>query len=266
MANNITFLIAPDYLPDYFSHWYLLGSHLQRESGCSLRLELPSSNTDMPAQLDAASAGLLYANAFLAESLIREHGWLPVARPAKQYDEVLVAVSAASDYRCAADLPADAVIKARTNCDIRQIGLRLLADAGADTSRIRIQDADTFAFIASALLKNEAQAGFFMSGIYHHLSKHSRENLRVLEESRFGSITHLAVLHPDHAEHQAALSQALCQMAEKPAAALILESLDLPGGFVPFTAGEAAAMVASVALPPAGGGTADPAETAAAEA
>ena len=91
--------------------------------------------------------------------------------------------------------------------------------------------------------------GFFLADIYHHLSKHTRENLRVLQESNLSCLTHLAVLHPAKADYQSALRQAFCDMAAKPAAAVILESLDLPDGFIAFTAEEAQQMTASLQPP-----------------
>ena len=40
---GINFVVAPDYLPDHFSHWYLLSSHLQRETELSIHLNLPAN-------------------------------------------------------------------------------------------------------------------------------------------------------------------------------------------------------------------------------
>lgn len=252
--SSIPFLIAPDYLPDHFSHWYLLSSHLQRESGCTLSLELPAAHSEMNTLLAEGNIGLLYANAFLAARLIREQGWLPLVRPINRYDEVLVAVAADSPYQSLCELPTDALIQSRPNQDIHHIGLRLLRESCLNTEGIRLSEADSLSLVASALLKGEAQAGFFTADIYHHLSKHTRDNLRVLQESQLGNVSHLFVLHPKHADLQDTLQQAFCGMADKPAAALILESLDMPEGFAAFTAEEAEAMTAWMleTTPPAG--------------
>lgn len=242
--SSLPFLVAPDYLPDHFSHWYLLSSHLQRESGCTLSLELPAAHSEMNALLAEGNIGMLYANAFLAAELIREQGWLPLVRPVNRYDEVLVAVAADSPYQSLCELPADALIQSRPNQDICRIGLRLLRESCLNTENIRLAEADSLSLVASALIKGEVQAGFFTADIYHHLSKHTRDSLRVLQESQLGNVSHLIVLHPKHAALQDTLQQAFCGMADKPAAALILESLDMPEGFAAFTAEEAEAMTA----------------------
>lgn len=263
---SLPFLVAPDYLPDHFSHWYLLSSHLQRESGCTLSLELPASHSEMNAVLADGNIGILYANAFLAAELIREQGWLPLVRPVNRYDEVLVAVAADSPYQSLCELPADAVIQSRPNQDICRIGLRLLRESCLNTENIRLTEADSLSLVASALLKGEAQAGFFNADIYRHLSKHTRDNLRVLQESQLGNVSHLIVLHPKHAALQDTLQQAFCGMADKPAAALILESLDMPEGFAAFTAEEAEAMTAwMLETTPAASEQADKAAEAAAD-
>ncbi|MDO4693965.1 MAG: PhnD/SsuA/transferrin family substrate-binding protein [Eikenella sp.] len=256
--STVPFLVAPDYLPDHFSHWYLLSSHLQRESGCTIPLELPASHSEMNALLAEGNIGLLYADAFLAAGLIREQAWLPLVRPVNRYDEVLVAVAADSPYQSLCELPADAMIQSRPNQDICRIGLRLLRESCLNTENIRLAEADSLSLVASALLKGEAQAGFFTAGIYHHLSKHTRDSLRVLQESQLGNVSHLIVLHPKHAALQETLRQAFCGMTGKPAAALILESLDMPEGFAGFTAEEAEIMTAwMLETAPADGGQAD---------
>ena len=240
---GIDFVVAPDYLPEHFSNWYLLSNHLQRETGLAIRLHLPSAATEIQVLADANKMAMLYANAFDAAALIKDKGYLPLVRLKDKYDEATVAVAAESAYQNLADLPPDMLVKAGPNRDIRCLGLRLLAEAGLEQGKLRIEEAATFSQVASELIKNNAQAGFFMADSFAHMSKHTIEQLRVLQTSKFESITHVTVLHPDWAGQQESLRQAFVGMADKPVGQTILEALDMPAGFSALREGEVEQMV-----------------------
>ena len=201
---GINFVVAPDYLPDHFSHWYLLSSHLQRETEFSIHLHLPANAEEIQELAEGGKMDMLYANAFDAVALI----------------------------------------KTGPNPDIRCLGLRLLKQAGLDAEQLKIEEAATFPQAASALIRGQAQAGFFPASTYAHMSKRTLEQLRVLQESSFAAVTHMVVLHPDFAEQQEALRQAFAEMADKPTGKTTLEALDLPAGFAPLTQEAAEQMVA----------------------
>ena len=75
---GINFVVAPDYLPDHFSHWYLLSSHLQRETEFSIHLHLPANAEEIQELAEGGKMDMLYANAFDAVALIKEKGYLPL--------------------------------------------------------------------------------------------------------------------------------------------------------------------------------------------
>ena len=223
---GINFVVAPDYLPDHFSHWYLLSSHLQRETELSIHLHLPANAAEIQELAEGGKMDMLYANAFDAVALIKDKGYLPLVCLKDKFDEAVVAVSAESEYQKIEDLPVDALIKTGPNPDIRCLGLRLLKQAGLDVEQLKIEEAATFSQAASALIRGQAQAGFFPASTYAHMSKH------------------MVVLHPDFAEQQEALRQAFAEMADKPTGKTTLEALDLPAGFATLTQEAAEQMVA----------------------
>ena len=241
---GINFVVAPDYLPDHFSHWYLLSSHLQRETELSIHLHLPANAAEIQELAEGGKMDMLYANAFDAVALIKDKGYLPLVCLKDKFDEAVVAVSAESEYQKIEDLPVDALIKTGPNPDVRCLGLRLLKQAGLDVEQLKIEEAATFPQAASALIRGQAQAGFFPASTYAHMSKRTLEQLRVLQESSFAAVTHMVVLHPDFAEQQEALRQAFAEMADKPTGKTTLEALDLPAGFATLTQEAAEQMVA----------------------
>ena len=96
---GINFVVATDYLPDHFSHWYLLSSHLQRETELSIHLHLPANTEEIQELADASKMDMLYANALAAVALSKDKGYLPRVCLKDKFDEAVVAVSAESEYQ-----------------------------------------------------------------------------------------------------------------------------------------------------------------------
>jgi ABC transporter, phosphonate, periplasmic substrate-binding protein len=93
---TLNFLIAPDFAPQRFAGWHMLNTTLQRRSGLRLHLLTPASPTEQAALLAQDKADLVYANPFDATSMIRNQGYVPFARPAQCYDEMVIATGVES--------------------------------------------------------------------------------------------------------------------------------------------------------------------------
>ena len=103
------FIIAPDFPPDHFSAWHMLNTQLQRLSGCLIHLQTPSGCREQEELVAEGKAALVYANPFDAPALVRDNGYIPLAKPkgqAAQLAAVAPAASAAETAAVAAWLPA----------------------------------------------------------------------------------------------------------------------------------------------------------------
>lgn len=225
------FVVAPDYLPEHFGTWYMLNAYLQKETGQDIHLHMPVSASEEDRLIEADKADMIYANPFDAARLVRERGYLPLARPVEKYDEVVVAVAADSPFRTIEDLPAGISVAFPPDKNVRNIGLRLLESADLNEGNIRIEETDAFSKVTSGVLKERVQVGFFLADAYYRLSDLSRDNMHVLLESRIHDIYHVILLHPKHAALQQSLTNALLAMNQNPAGSKILASLDMAKGF-----------------------------------
>ena len=240
---TLNFLIAPDFSPERFAGWHMLNTLLQRRSGIPLRLLTPASPAEQAALLAEGKADLVYANPFDAADMIRSQGYVPFARPAGCFDEMVIATGAESALQQLEDLQPGSRIALTDNKDVKLIGLRLLEPADLNESLIEWGPVDNFQAAARLAIKGEVQAAFFLAESFASLTRMTRSQLRVLVESRISDISHVVLAHPRMAGELPRISEALLGMGRAPGDADVLDALGLPQGFEPMTQEEAEFMI-----------------------
>ena len=240
---TLNFLIAPDFAPERFAGWHMLNTLLQRRSGIGLHLQTPASATEQAALLAEGRADLVYANPFDATDMIRQQGFVPFARPAGRYDEMVIATGAESPHRHVEDLKPDYRIALTDNKDVKLIGLRLLEPADLVESSIQWLPVDSYQAAARLAIKREVDAAFFLAEAYNSLTRITRSQLHVLVESRISDISHVVLAHPRMADHLPRIQAALLGIGREPGDADVLDALGLPGGFEVMSHEEAEFMI-----------------------
>lgn len=240
---TLNFMIAPDFAPERFAGWHMLNTVLQRRSGLGVHLMTPANAQEQAQALAADQADLFYANPFDAADLIRTRGYLPFARPAQCYDEMVIAASAASGLSCVEDLKPGCRIALTENRDVKLIGLRLLEPADLTESVIEWLPVDSYQAAARRLLKGEAEAAFFLADAFASLTRMTRSQLHVLVQSAISDISHVLLAHPRMEAHLPVIQDALLNLGQAPGDAEVLSALGLPHGFEPMTQEEAEFMI-----------------------
>jgi phosphonate transport system substrate-binding protein len=228
---TFNFLIAPDFAPERFAGWHMLNILLQRRSGLGLHLLTPASAHEQTELLAGGTVDLVYANPFDATDMIRTHGYVPFARPAQHYDEMVIATGAESGVMTVEDLKPGCHIALTENKDVKLIGLRLLEPADLTEALIEWVPVDSYQAAARRAIKGEVEAAFFLADAYASLSRLTRSQLRVLVESAISDISHVVLAHPRIVEHLAVVSKALLGVGQEAADADVLDALGLPKGF-----------------------------------
>ena len=240
---TLNFLIAPDFAPERFAGWHMLNTALQRRSGMGLHLLTPANALEQAHLLTEDKADLVYANPFDAADMIRTRGYIPFARPAKHYDEMVIATGAESGLVCVEDLKPGCRIALTENKDVKLIGLRLLEPADLTEGTIEWQPVDSHQAAARLAIKGEVQASFFLADAFASLTRMTRSQLRVLVESAISDISHVLLAHPRMAADLPAIEKALLGLGQAPGDADVLDALGLPGGFEPLSQEEAEFMI-----------------------
>ena len=228
---TLNFLIAPDFSPARFAGWHMLNTLLQRRSGIHLHLLTPASPAEQAALLAEGKVDLVYANPFDAVDMIRNQGYVPFARPADRFDEMVIATGAESSLQKLEDIQPGSRIALTDNKDVKLIGLRLLEPADLNESLIKWVPAESFQAVARQTIKGEVQAGFFLAEAYASLTRMTRSQLRVLVESRISDISHVVLAHPRMASDLPRISESLLGIGREPADGEVLEALGIPKGF-----------------------------------
>lgn len=228
---TLNFLIAPDFAPERFAGWHMLNTTLQRRSGIHLHLLTPAGSVEQTALLAQGKADLVYANPFDATDMIRNQGYMPFARPAQRYDEMVIATGAESGLRHVEDIKPGNTIALTDNKDVKLIGLRLLEPADLTEALVSWRLVDSYQAAARLAIKGEVQAAFFLAEAFASLTRMTRSQLHVLVESRISDISHVVLAHPRIADDLPRIRDSLLGIGRETGDNEVLDALGLPKGF-----------------------------------
>ena len=231
-------LIAPDFPPEFFANWHMFNTQLQRALDTTIHLQMPAGYREQQDLLDSETVALVYANPFDAGSLMRDKGYIPLAKPDLPSDQVLVVANAQSAFAALGDLPADSRVLITANRDMESIGLGVLQGSAITADSVQWLHARTFTELARRLMANEAEVGLFLASSFRSLNASTQGSLKILFETQFDDFGHVMLLHPDFAEQADKLRAALVGMVQSPVNKMTLEDLGIAKGFVAVAGGE----------------------------
>lgn len=225
-------LIAPDFPPEFFANWHMFNTQLQRALDTTIHLQMPAGYREQNDLIDSETIALVYANPFDAGSLMREKGYIALAKPNLPSDQVLVVANAQSALAALSDLPADSRVLITANRDMERIGLDVLQGTAITADSVQWLPTRTFTELARRLMANEAEIGLFLASSFRSLNASTQGSLKILFETQFDSFGHTMLLHPDFAEQADKLREVLVNMVQSPVNKMTLEDLSMAKGFV----------------------------------
>lgn len=228
----LNLLITPDFPPEFFANWHMFNTQLQRALDTTIHLQTPAGYREQQELLDSETVALVYANPFDAGSLMRDKGYIALAKPDLPSDQVLVVVKADSEIAALSDLPADSRVLITANRDMESIGLGVLQGTAITADSVQWLHARTFTELARRLMANEAEIGLFLASSFRSLNSGTQGSLKILFETEFEDFGHVMLLHPDFADQADKLRAALLNMAQSPVSRMTLEDLGMAKGFV----------------------------------
>lgn len=227
MSYNMT--VSPDFSPDHISGWYIFNTWLQKQLELPIHLELYNNFASQRSAIAADGVDIIYANPFDASMLVREKGFIPVARPAGKSDEALIAVSTESAFNSVEDLQPGARIATTDDPHVNMMCMIMLEPADLDRNNLEITSCDGYVLVAKALFQGKADAGFFLSEAFDDLSDAIRKNLRVVIRSQISVIEHVLLVGPRLAEHHERIQHALVSMTSDEKGPGVLGSMGFKG-------------------------------------
>ncbi len=226
---SYTMTVSPDFPPAQIAEWYILNTWLQRKLDIQIHLELFDSFEAQRAAVDAGKIDLIYANPFDASMLVRDKGFIAVAKPSNKADEAVIAVSADSEVEEVADFNPGLRIAKTDDPDVNMIGMIMLEPADLNAENTTSSVADTYALVAKQLMNGQADVGFFLAESYALFSDFLKKQLKVLVNSQISVISHAFMVSPAAALHAKPIQSALLGMDQSQATADILAGLGFAG-------------------------------------
>ena len=217
--------VSPDFTPDHICGWYIFNTWLQRSLQIPIHLELYDNFNQQRKAIGDDQIDLIYANPYDASMLVRDKGFVPVARPRQAADEAIIAVNQSNKTHRIEDLGTDTVIALTEDPDVNLICDIMLEPAEMHNSGKRRLVMGSYPLVAKSLINGNADIGFFLVDAYLSLSNITKQKLRVLARSQINVMHHTLLVGPNLKEHRDMLSQHLLTMKGSNKGAGVLESM-----------------------------------------
>ncbi|MCG8017641.1 MAG: phosphate/phosphite/phosphonate ABC transporter substrate-binding protein [Candidatus Thiodiazotropha sp. 'RUGA'] len=217
--------VSPDFTPDHIGGWYIFNTWLQKSLQLPIHLELYDNFNQQRKAIGDDQIDLIYANPYDASVLVREKGFVPVARPSQTSDEAIIAVNQTSNVEYIESLGMDTVIALTEDPDVNLICDIMLEPAEMHNSGKNRLVMGSYPLVAKALINNRADIGFFLVEAYQSLSQLTKQNLSVLARSQINVMHHTLLVGPQLKQHRDLLSQHLLTMKSNYKGAGVMESM-----------------------------------------
>ncbi len=220
-------LTSADVTPKEYSDWYLFNTWLQRKLDGRVHLDIPISVDDLHRRVDNDDVDIIYANPYDAAMLIREKGFVPIARPNNKADEMVIVTSVdnpVEDFTC---LQPGCKIALTDDRDVKMIGMILIEPADLNSDNVEFMVVENGVVVAKNVMNGDADIGFILTKSYDTFSHLITDSLRVLIRSQISVINHTIMVKPEVLKQIPNLSDILVDMDKDPAGKQILESFDI---------------------------------------
>lgn len=223
------FTVSPDFNMKYMSGWFIFNTFLQKALGESIHFEPYEDFDSQRMAIDADDVDIIYANPYDASALVREKGFIALARPRNKPDEALIAVRGDSPLRAVEDFKPGLRISTTDDPDVHMMCMIMIEPADLQRGNIEMATKDNYVVVAKELLKGQADAGFFLAETFNDLSDVIRKQLRVLVKSEIHVVHHMFLISPRLAERGADIARVLKSMNDSEAGQRILSDIGVPG-------------------------------------
>lgn len=227
----ISLMVVPDYMPDQFSIWYMLNNYVQKNSGQSISILMPSSFDEVIEQQKKEKVSLLYVNPFDAATYVKDQGYLPFIRPKNKFDEVAIVTAIDSPINSIEELEGEVSIAVSHNEDTNIIGRSLLGSSNLKEEEVELVKKDNFLMVASTVIRHNATIGVIQNDVFEKFNDITKGQLKILLKSKINEISHVMLYKPDQVEEVSSLKDAFISMIEDETGKSILEGLGFNEGF-----------------------------------
>lgn len=223
----LNFSTAADVIPTEFPNWYIFNTWLQKATKQNIRLRIPISFDELQQTIQNEQADIIYANPYDAAMLVRDYGFVPIARPDNQTDEMVIVTAKDNPITSFTELPAGTRIALTDDRDVRMIGMILIEPADLDENNVKFIPVGSGVVASKRVINKEADIAFIITKSYDIFSPLITRSLRELIRSQISVINHTLMVKPHVLEKIPDLSNILIDMHNTPNGKKILGHFDI---------------------------------------
>ena len=223
------FTVSPDFGPSHIAGWQIFNTYLQRQLSEGIHFELYDNFEQQRQAIFDDKVDLIYANPYDAAMLVREKGFVAIAKPTAKEDEAIIVVNAESETQSVEDLKPGTRLATTDDPDVHMMGMIMLEPADLNVNNVEITQCDSYVLVAKQLLRGTCDVGFFLEEAYQDLSAMVRDQMRTLVTSQIQIIQHVLLVGPELASRRDELFHILEAMTSEEKGQGVLESMGIQG-------------------------------------
>jgi phosphonate transport system substrate-binding protein len=223
------FTVSPDFGPSHIAGWQIFNTWLQRQLSEGIHFELYDSFEQQRQAIVNDGVDLIYANPYDAAMLVREKGFVAIAKASDKPDEAMIVVNSDSEIQTVEDLQSGTKVATTDDPDVHMMGMIMLEPADLNAENIEVTQCDSYVLVAKQLLRGTSDVGFFLEEAFQDLSAMVRDQMRALVTSQIQIVQHVMLVGPKLADRKEEISQLLVAMTDDANGKGVLESLDIAG-------------------------------------
>lgn len=223
----LKFMTGADVTPREFSDWYLFNTWMQKQIGEKIRLDIPINVRDVQQHIENDNVDIVYANPYDAAMLVRDHNYVPVARPDNQNDEVVIITQKNNPIEDFTALKKRCKIALTDDRDVKMIGMILIEPADLNEDNVKFLEVGNGVVAAKQVINGKADIGFILSRSYDTYSRLITGSVRELIRSQISVINHALMVKPHVLEKVPNLQEILSKMHEDKLGKSILEGFGM---------------------------------------
>lgn len=226
MLTTINYSVSPYLLHNNKTVWAEFDHLLRKKAGLSPRFKKHSSARAFKKDLSNGQLGLIYADPYHASILLRNHGYLPIARALGQYDEALVVVQSDSTILDIQDLKPKMYLSISVEPTNRLLGRLLLQPADINEDDMVCRYHRTQKSVIRDLILDKTDVGVMSTSNFDRLQPKIKEKLRILVRSQAYLFSSLWMLSPNSTEQYPVLARTFKRMHRNRVGSKILQTFN----------------------------------------
>jgi len=207
--NHIKLMVCPHDTAKNPENWFNFALYLSKTIKSSFLFEKSLDFLDFHQQL--TSSGIIYANPQDSVKLIKEHGYIPVARPSNLSDEIIFVANKKLNTPKVTDIK-DKTVVSVDSMMVTKVGIKCLHENNINPAKI--ESKESWMAVVKSIFRNEADYAMIYKDFYEGLNGLTKSGIQKIGETSDGTIHHNLLVSPQLADTADLIQSCLVQMHE----------------------------------------------------